>query len=467
VVRDQIRDKLPYRFEDMGEQSVKNITRPVRAYAINTAAVVSSSSVVAPVEPVLKEVGKPGPILPRLSVVVLPFANLSDDPKQDYFADGITDDLTTDLSRISESFVIARNTAFTFKGKAVDVKEIGRELGVLYVLEGSVRRTGEQVRVNVQLIDTERGAHVWADRFDADRADLAEAQDEITGRLARMLNLELLADVSRRIDLDSGADPDARDFVMQGWSWYYRPYSTASRREAQRAFERALEIHPASVDARIGVAAVLAANLADGWSSAREQDEARTEQLLLEAFERDQNCSMTHFAMGILRRVQNRFAEALIEFEAAIALDRNNARAHLQLGNTLLFMGQPEAGVPHIEKAIRLNPYDPNAATFYLVLGLCRVFLGQVDKAIELLRRARASNPRLPVVHFYLAGVFGLMGDFDEARSVLGDALKLKPEVNSIEQLRAYRPWITNPPFWALLEQTINLGLRRAGFPDK
>jgi adenylate cyclase len=351
VVRDQIRDKLPYRFEDMGEQSVKNITRPVRAHAMNPAAVVLLPSVAAaPIEPVVEEVSRPASVAPRLSIIVLPLANLSNDPEQEYFADGITDDLTTDLSRISGSFVIARNTAFIYKGKPVDVKEIGRELGVRYALEGSVRRTGERVRVNVQLIDTESGAHIWADRFDTDRADLAVAQNEITGRLARMLNLELVEDVGRRIELDSGADPDARDFVMRGWSWYYRPYSTASRQEAERAFERALEIYPASMDARIGIAAVLAANLADGWSSTREQDEARTEQLLLEALERDQNCSMAHFAMGVLRRVQNRLEEAQIEFDAALAPDRNNARAHLQLGNTLLFMGQPGAGIPPSRK---------------------------------------------------------------------------------------------------------------------
>jgi TolB-like protein/Flp pilus assembly protein TadD len=467
VVRDQIRDKLPYRFEDLGEQSVKNITRPVRAYAMNGAAAVLLPSVMASVEPVVKEVSKPAPIAPRLSIVVLPFASMSDDPKQEYFADGITDDLTTDLSRISGSFVIARNTAFTYKGKPVDVKEIGRELGVRYVLEGSVRRTGEQVRVNVQLIDTGSGAHIWADRFDTDRADLAEAQDEITGRLARMLNLELVADVVRYIELDSGENPDARDFVMRGWYWYYQPTSTASRQEAQTDFERALEIYPASADARIGVAAVLAANLADGWSTSPAQDEARAEQLLLETLERQRNSSMAHYAMGVLRRVQNRLAEAQIEFEKAIAVDRNNARAHFQLGNTLLFMGEPKAGIPYVEKAIRLNPYDPNAATFYLVLGLCRLFLGQVDEAIDLLRKARAGNPRLPVVHFYLAGAFGLRGDIDEARAALDGALKLKPDVNSLARLRAFRPWITNPPFWSFLERTINVGLRRIGFSEE
>src|SRR5205085_3740964 len=198
---------------------------------------------------------------PRLSIVVLPFANLSSDPDQEYFADGITDDLTTDLSRISGSFVIARSTAFTYKGKPVDVKQVGRELGVRYLLEGSVRRTGDQVRVNVQLIDTEGGAHVWADRFETDRRNLAVAQSDITGRLAQSLNLELVRDVGRRIEQEKAVNPDAQDLVMRGWAWYHRPRSVASTQEAQRAFERALEIDPRSVDARVGIAAVLLVNL--------------------------------------------------------------------------------------------------------------------------------------------------------------------------------------------------------------
>ena len=172
------------------------------------------------------------PSAPRLSIVVLPFENLSNDPDQEYFADGITDDLTTDLSRISGSFVIARSTAFTYKGKPIDVKQIGRELGVRYVLEGSVRRSGDHVRVNVQLIDAESGAHVWADRFETDRRNLADAQREITGRLAESLNLELVRDLGRRIEQDRAADPDARDLVMRGWAWYHRPRSMAATEEA-------------------------------------------------------------------------------------------------------------------------------------------------------------------------------------------------------------------------------------------
>jgi TolB-like protein len=177
---------------------------------------------------------------PRLSIVVLPFANLSNDPDQEYFADGITDDLTTDLSRISDSFVIARNTAFTYKGKAVDAKQIGRDLGIRYVVEGSVRRGGDQILVNVQLVDAESGAHVWAERFETDRRNLAEAQSEIPGRLARTLNVELVRDSGRRLELERAVDPDARDLVMRGWAWVYRPVSAANLQEARRHFARAL-----------------------------------------------------------------------------------------------------------------------------------------------------------------------------------------------------------------------------------
>jgi adenylate cyclase len=343
MVRDQIRDKLPYAFEDMGEKSVKNIARPVRVHAMSAAVAASLPEVEAPSEAGKRDTPSSAP---RLSIVVLPFANLSSDPEQEYFADGITEDLTTDLSRISGSFVIAGTTAFTYKDKSVDARQIGRELGVRYVLEGSVRRTGDQVRANVQLIDAESGAHLWADRFDTNRANLAEAQNEITGRLARTLDLELVEAVGRRIERERAADPDARDLVMRGRAWLYRPASVATRQEAQRAFERALEIDPASVDARIGIAATLVVILANGWSTSVQQDQARAEQLLLEAVERDPKRSMAQLAMGILRRYQNRLAESRVEHETAIALDHNNARAFHQLGLTLMFLGQPEEAIP-------------------------------------------------------------------------------------------------------------------------
>ena len=301
TVRDHIGDRLPYTFDDIGEQRVKNIAQPVHAYAMRAAAIALLSEVITPapsVAPrprnrlrlivitgsfaVLIGIGtavwwarpqgnsSAAPVAasvptsmqrppaadaksaPRLSIVVLPFSNLSSDPDQEYFADGITDDLTTDLSRITGSFVIARTTAFTYKGKPVDTRQIGRELGVRYVLEGSVGRTGDQVRVNAQLIDAETGAHLWADQFDTNLGNLAKAQSEITGRLAWTLNMELVSDASRRIDNENAVNPDARDLVMRGWALWYGPQSLKARQEAKTTFERALAIDPASVDARIG-----------------------------------------------------------------------------------------------------------------------------------------------------------------------------------------------------------------------
>ena len=402
---------------------------------------------------------------PRLSIVVLPFANLSNDPEHEYFVDGITDDLTTDLSRLSGSFVIARNTAFTYKGKPVDAKQIGHELGVHYILEGSVRRVGDEVRVNVQLIDGENGAHLWADRFDTDRANLAVAQDEITGRLALALKVELVADVGRRIDRDRTVDPDARDLVMRGRALLLKAGSVAAWQEAVAAFERALEIDPRSGDARIGLATALGRSVADGWSKAVQQDVARGEQLLLEALA-DTNSASAHAEMGRLRRLQNRLAEAKVELETAIALDRNLVGALRQLGQTMMYLGQPEAGIPYIEKALLLSPRDSDLASVYRALGVCHLLLGHVDQAVELLSRARAENPRFWYIHYWLAAALGLKGELDEARTALAESIRLNPEVNSLSRQRTVQPWGT-PQYWALYENTVNVGLRRAGFADE
>jgi adenylate cyclase len=402
----------------------------------------------------------------RLSIVVLPFANLSDDREQEYFVDGVTDDLTTDLSRIADSFVIARNTAFTYKGKPVDAKQIGRELGVRYVLEGSARRAGDQVQINAQLVDAETGAHLWAERFDTNRRNLPEAQNEITGRLARTLNMNLIQAAAHRIEEEKAVDPDARDLAMRGWAWWYRPASVANRQEAQRFFERALDADPRYFEARIGLARIFVANVADGWSSSVQQDQARAEQFLLESLERDANSSMAHLVMGTLRRTQNRLTEARTELEAAIALDRNDPPAFHQLGQTLMLMGQPEACIPYIEQAMRLNPHDPSVAGYYMGLGACHLLLGHLNEAIDLLGKARTANRRLWFVHLWLAGALGLTAEIDDARAALAEAIKLKPDINSLARFSAQSPY-TEPAYVALRAKTLFVGLRRAGFPDE
>ncbi len=246
----------------------------------------------------------------------------------------------------------------------------------------------------------------------------------------------------------------------------FRPTSTANRQQALQNFERALEIDPRCVDARIGIASTLVANVADGWSSSTEQDIRRAEQLLLEVLETGLNSAWAHVAIGILRRVQSRLSEAKIEFEEAITLDRNDAAAFFQLGLTLMFLGQPEAAIPHIEKAIRLNPHDPNTASHYRGLGACHLLLGHVDRALDLITKARAENPPLWYAHLDLEGALGLRGDLDEARTALAKAIELQPEMNSLAWLHAY-PGARSQQYWALYDKTAAVGLRRTGFPEE
>ncbi|HEY1431583.1 MAG TPA: adenylate/guanylate cyclase domain-containing protein [Stellaceae bacterium] len=449
VVRDQIRDKLPYAFSDMRERSVKNIARPVRAYALGAAAVAALPATAVTADP--SSSVTPATIR-WLSIVVLPFANLSNDPEQEYFVDGITDDLTTDLSRIADSFVISRNTAFRYKGKPIDVSQIGRELGVRYVLEGSVRRTGDQVRVNVQLIDAESGAHLWADRFDTSRVDLDQAQDEITSRLARTLNLELMEAAGRRIEQEKTVNPDARDLVMRGYAVWYRPRSVRNNEEAERIFVRALAIDPRSIDAKIGIAKILVSNVTQAWSRSAAEDTRRAERLLLDVLEQDTGSSLAHSTMGMVRRFQNRLTESRFEFETAIALDPNDTYAHIQLGWVLLYLGDPVAAVVRCEKAIQLSPHDPQLWGYHLPLGWCRLLCDNVDPAVDQLIRSRSLNPRLWHIPFALAAAQGLCGACEDAKTALAEMLKLKPEANSLAQYRALRPWGQSPILGAIRE---------------
>jgi TolB-like protein/class 3 adenylate cyclase len=258
MVRDNVRDKLDYAFEDMGEQSVKNMARPVRVYAWRpegTADVLTTGASSA-------TSSQPPATAPRLSIVVLPFANLSNDPEQQYFADGITEDLTTDLSRLAGMLVISRNTAFTYLGKRIDTKQIGRELNVRYVLQGSVRRSGNRVRVNAQLIDADTDAHLWAERFDGDTSDLFALQDEITSRIAITLNVELIAAEAAR----PTRHPDALDYILRGRAALLKPETPDTFAEATSLFEHALALEPQFVDAQSWLASALVDRVLNGMS---------------------------------------------------------------------------------------------------------------------------------------------------------------------------------------------------------
>jgi TolB-like protein/class 3 adenylate cyclase len=293
TVRDHIGDRLPYAFEDMGEQCVKNIVRPVRVYEVRERAVA---------DPVRPSVALSPPVAlpsgaPRLSIAVLPFANLRNDPEQQYFADGITEDLTTDLSRLADMVVISRNTAFTYQDKRVDTKQIGRELGVRYLLEGSARRSGNQVRVNARLIDAATDAHLWAERFDGDVSDLFALQDEITRRIAVALNLELVdAEAARPTE-----HPDTLDYILRGRAIHARPPSREKYAESIGLFERALALDPGSVEAQSWLAIALTGRVMDNMTDTAETDLARAAALAERVLAASPRNLLAHFVKGQLQ----------------------------------------------------------------------------------------------------------------------------------------------------------------------
>ena len=290
---------------------------------------------------------------------MLPFENLSGDKEQDYFADGITDDLTTDLSHLDDSFVIARGTAFTYKGKAVDAKQIGRELGVRYVLEGSVRRVGEKITVNAQLISTETGAHVWADRFDGERSKLGELQVEFVARLANSLGVELVKAEALRAMRERPNNPDAVDLSMRGWAEGVRPYSKASKDAAVGLFERALAIDPQLVPAMVGLAWTLVDRVTLHHSDDPKSDIARAEDWAERAVVAEPDNSAAHTAKADVFVAKRQWAQAIAETEAAITDNPNNADAHAEHSFWNVSLGRSEDGFSGLETAFRLSPRDP------------------------------------------------------------------------------------------------------------
>ena len=502
TVRDQIHDKLPYRLDDLGEQFVKNIARPVRAYSLSPETVVGlpAASVSRVVTPRRRRVGPavasaaaavalvvvagvawwvwPAPRsptasapavsapqpAPRLSIVALPFANLGNDPDQQYFADGITEDLKTDLSRIPGMFVISRNSAFTYRNKPVETRQIGRELGVRYVLEGSVQRSGNQVRVNAQLIDAETGGHLWAERFDRDIGDLFALQSEITSRIANALNLELMrAEAARPAD-----NPNAMDYIFKGRAALAKG-TGESAAEAIPLFERALALDPRSVEAQSRLAQALVNHGMEASPDVRDADFERAEILIEQALASSPEYPLAHFARGILLREQRRCEDAIPEFEKVLAVDRSAVGAAATLGFCTFLTGGSDAEAIELhEQAIRLSPRDPSNSLRYAAIGIIHLFYSRTDEAIPWLEKGRRADSRNSAVPWTPASAYGLKGKLDRAAAELAEAQRLTPSgrYSTIARVRANGN-LNAPAIRDRFEGIFLVGLRKAGMPEE
>jgi adenylate cyclase len=404
-------------------------------------------------------------VAPRLSIVVLPFANLSNNPERQYFADGITEDVTTDLSRIPNMFVIARSTAFSYRGKLADSKQIGRELGVRYLLEGSVQTLGTRLRITAQLIDGETNAHLWAERFDRDAADLYTLQNEITGRIAAALHLELLAAETAR----PTADPDALDYILRGMAALRKPATRDGYAETIGLFEHALALDPRSAEAQSRLADVLSARVMAGWAASVGADIARAEGLAGQALAATPRNPQAHFARAQVLRAQRRYAEATPEYETALALNRNIVAGWHALAQCKLFTGSIEETIPLEEQAIRLSPRDPYLHLFYSEIGFVHLLQSRTDEAILWLEKARNANPEHPGPHIRLAAAYGLEGEPERSAAELAEARRLAVAgtFSSIAKMKAGIPSSVPPTSRALFDTTYFAGLRKAGMPEE
>ena len=451
----QVKGRLDLPVTDLGPTQLKNIAEPIRVYSLE----VGKSAEAKPALARPPEKSTP----PRLSLVVLPFANIGGGSEQEHFVDGVTESLTTDLSRIRGAVVIARNTAFTYKGKPLDVKTIGRELNVRYVLEGSVQRGGNRMRVNVQLIDAETGNHLWADRFDKPLADLFDMQDEVVARLAGALNAELVAAEARRAE--QTPHPDSMDLYFQGLAWFYKGLTPHNMARARIFFDRALAADPDNVDALVGSARVDQVEGVFFFVTDRAAAFAAAEAKLTKALSAAPDHARGHMQLGFVYIYTERAAEGIAKCEHALALDRNLAYAHAYIGVGKIFIGRGEETESHIAEALRLSPRDTMAYVWLTIAGSAKRHLGVWEEAVAWFRRAIEANRNFPQTHFELAAALTQLGRLEDARSAVRAGLALDPNF-SISRARAFFTAESSDPKYLTQTERILEGMRKAGLPE-
>ena len=486
----QVKSRLDLAVSDLGATQLKNITEPVRVYSLEVGKPAQAKPVTEAKLPEPKKrsalrplaagiavlliailggawyffgatrtllVGSSAPSAARaghLSIAVLPFTNLSGDPSQDYFADGITENLTTDLSRIRNSFVIARNTAFTFKGKNVDTKQISKELGVRYVLEGSVQRDQNHVRVNAQLIDGETGAHLWADRFEEDIANLFKLQDQVVARLANTLRYELvMAEAERNA---RSQNPDAIDLAMRGRALLWPPFTKDKTDAAHVLFESALKFDPNSSEALAGDAYMYTLEYAFGSRNSEIDYDAKILGQADRSITVDRDNMLAYVAKSFYLLVSLRPNDAFRAADAGLAIDPNSAPLLATRSIAETYLRQFEQAKSDVQQAMRLSPRDPALSQWHNFLADAEIGLGNLKAAIEEANKAIDGGYRVFYAYLNLAAAHALKGDMDEARAALAEARRINPKL-SIKWLTERKP-VLHPAFDVL---------RKAGLPEE
>ena len=447
TVYDHVENKLKAEYEYLGEQEVKNIAKLVRVYRVRK----GGNTVLSENNIELELPGKP-------SIAVLPFVNMSGDPDQEYFSDGISEDLITALSKFRWFFVTARNSTFTYKGKSVDVKAVAKSLGVRYVLEGSVRKVGNRLRITAQLIDAPSGHHVWAERYDRDLNDIFAVQDEITERIVTSVGSEFLSAEMQRAQRKDLRSLDAWDYVMRA-AFHHSRYIKEAVGEAQRLLRKAIELDPLNAGGFSLLAFTNLTQVQFGWTESAEESIQEATKAAQRAVAIDDRDALAHTALGLVDLITRRYDDAIRRLEGAIDLNVNLAYAYGGLGQALALSGEYEKAVVQINKAVRLSPHDPFIVYWFGHLGLAAFADARYEEACEWGRKVVRENPQFPGGHRLLAASYGQLGRIDEAAMELKELLRLMPGMIS-EDLRKQVPFKKASDMERYIEGLLKAGLK-------